>query len=71
MIDEASAPDIEYVNTSPSASVAVTVPIDVWFSAALNVEPDVIVGASLMLVTETVIPCDVEFVPSLTLIVAV
>ena len=36
---------------SPSASVAVTVPIAVWFSAALKVADEVNTGASLILTT--------------------
>ena len=34
---------------SPSASEAVTVPIAVWFSAALKVGSEVIVGAELFI----------------------
>ena len=43
------------VTLSPSASVAVTVPIAVWFSSALKVSLEVKTGASLTLVTLTVI----------------
>ena len=50
---------------SPSASVAVTVPIAVWFSAAVNVADDVTVGASFASVIVTVISCELVFVPSL------
>ena len=45
----------------PSASVASTVPMAVWFSAALNVAEDEISGAtSLTFVILTVISCEVE-----------
>ena len=51
-----SSPEIVKVTSSPSASVAVTVPIAVWFSAALKVASEVNSGAtSLTLVTLTVI----------------
>ena len=51
-----SEPDIVKVISSPSASVAVRVPIAVWFSAALKVADEVKAGAiSLTLVTLTVI----------------
>ena len=40
-----SDPEIENVMSSPSASVAVTVPIAVWFSSALNEADEVITGA--------------------------
>ena len=44
------------VTESPSASVAVTVPMDVWFSAALKVASEVNSGAmSFTLVTLTMI----------------
>ena len=43
------------VTLSPSASVAVTVPIANWFSAALKVALEVKTGASLTSVTLTVI----------------
>ena len=44
------------VTGSPSASVAVTLPMAVWFSAALNAADEVKVGAlSFTLVTFTVI----------------
>jgi hypothetical protein len=43
------------VTSSPSASVAVTVPIAVWFSAALKVADEVKLGLlSFTLVTLTV-----------------
>ena len=50
-----SDPETVKVTSSPSASVAVTVPIAVWFSAALKVALDVNAGASLTSVTLTVI----------------
>ena len=51
-----SSPEIVKVTSSPSASVAVTVPIAVWFSAALKVASEVNSGAtSFTLVTLTVI----------------
>ena len=49
-------PLIEKLRLSPSASVAVTVPMAVWFSAALKVALDVIDGVlSFTFVTLTVI----------------
>ena len=45
---------MEKVILSPSGSVAVTVPIAVWFSLAVNVLDEVIVTDSLTLVTLTV-----------------
>ena len=59
------------VTLSPSASVAVTVSIAVWFSAALKVDEEVNAGASLTLVTLTVISWVVVLVPSLAVTVAV
>ena len=51
-----SEPETVKVMSSPSASVAVTVPIAVWFSAALKVASEVKTGAlSLTSVTLTVI----------------
>ena len=50
-----SEPETMKVTLSPSASVAVTVSIAVWFSAALKVAPEVNTGASLTSVTLTVI----------------
>ena len=50
-----SDPEIVKLTSSPSASVAVTVSIAVWFSAALKVASEVNSGAtSLMFVTEIV-----------------
>ena len=55
-----------------SASVAVTVPIAVWFSAALKLADEVNTGAtSSTSVTVTVILCVVELVPSVAVTVAV
>ena len=55
-----------------STSVAVTVPIAVWFSAAVNVAEEVITGAtSSTSVTFTVILPESEKVPSETVNVAV
>ena len=52
---ESSEPDTVKVISSPSSSVAVTVPIAVWFSAALKVADEVNTGAtSFTLVTLTV-----------------
>ena len=59
------------VTESPSASVAVTVSIDVWFSAALKVADEVKTGASLTSVTFTVMAWVVVLVPSLAVTVAV
>jgi len=60
------------VTESPSESVAVTVSIAVWFSAALKVALEVKTGAmSLTLVTLTVITWVVGLVPSLAVTVAV
>ena len=59
------------VSESPSSSEAVTVPIVVWFSAALKVDEEVNAGASLTLVTLTVISWVVVLVPSLAVTVAV
>ena len=60
------------VTLSPSASVAVTVPISVWFSSAEKVDDDVISGLlSFKLVILTVIFCVAEFTPSLAVTVAV
>ena len=42
--DEASVPDTEYVRLSPSASLALAVPTDVWFSATVNDALDVKTG---------------------------
>ena len=42
--DEASVPDTEYVRLSPSASEALAVPTDVWFSATVNDALDVKTG---------------------------
>ena len=55
---------------SPSGSLAVTVPIAVWFSAALKVAFEVKVGGSLASVTLTVMSWVVVFVPSETVTVA-
>ena len=49
-----SVPETVKVTSSPSASVAVTVPMAVWFSAALKVASEVNSGAtSFTLVTLT------------------
>ena len=57
---------------SPSASVAVTVSIAVWFSAAEKVADEVKTGAlSLTSVTFTVMSWVVELVPSVAVTVAV
>ena len=66
-----SEPEIEYVIVSPSASEAATVPIAVWFSAALKVADEVNAGASFTSVTLTVMLWVVELVPSLAVTVAV
>ena len=58
--------------SSPSASVAVTVPIAVWFSSAVKVALEVKVGLlSFRLLIFTVIFWFTEFPPSLTETVAV
>ena len=63
-----SEPLILNVRSSPSASVAKTVPILVWFSSALNVEDEVITGVFSLsiLFTFIVMSCVVEKLPSLT-----
>ena len=67
-----SDPEIVKLTSSPSASVAVTVPIAVWFSAALKVASEVNSGAiSFTLVTLTVMAWVSVFVPSLAVTVAV
>jgi len=48
-----SEPETVKVTLSPSPSVAVTVPIAVWFSAALKVVDEVKTGTSLTSVTLT------------------
>ena len=54
-----------------STSVAVTVPIAVWFSAALKVAEELITGAtSSTFVTVTVMSCELELVPSVAVTVA-
>ena len=59
------------VTSSPSASVAVTVPMAVWFSAALKVASELNSGAmSFTFVTLTVMSWVVELVPSLAVTVA-
>ena len=69
---DSSEPDTVKVIEELSASVAVTVPIPVWFSAALNEADDVNTGkASLTSVTVTVMFCVVELVPSVAVTVAV
>ena len=66
-----SDPETLNVTSSPSSSVAVTVPIAVWFSSALKVASEVNSGAtSFVLVTSTVISWVVVFVPSLAVTVA-
>ena len=60
-----SVPETVKVISSPSASVAVTVPIAVWFSAALKVASEVKTGAtSFTLVIEIVIFLVTISVPS-------
>ena len=55
-----------------SVSVAVTVPIAVWFSAALKLADELNVGAtSSMSVTVTVMICSTELSPSVAVKVAV
>ena len=67
-----SSPETVKVTSSPSASVAVTVPIAVWFSAALKVASEVNSGAmSFTLVTVTVMSWVVSFTPSVAVTVAV
>ena len=66
-----SEPETVKVTESPSASVAVTVSIAVWFSAALKVADEVKTGTSLTSVIFTVISWDVELVSSLAVTVAV
>ena len=68
--EEASVPLKEYVILSPSSSLAVTVPTDVWFSAALKVAEELITGSlSLTLVTLMVKAWVSVLVPSLALTV--
>ena len=60
------------VTSSPSASVAVTVPMVVWFSSALKVVSEVNSGGtSFTLVTLTIMSWVTELVPSLAVTVAV
>ena len=60
------------VTELPSASVADTLPIAVWFSAALKVETEVKTGElSFKLFTLIVISCVTEKTPSETVIIAV
>ena len=67
-----SDPETLKLTESPSASVAVNVPIAVWFSAALRVALEVKTGAtSLTLVTLTVKSWVVVLTPSLAETVAV
>ena len=67
-----SDPEIVKVTLSSSASIAVTVPIAVWFSAALKLAAEVKTGAlSFWLVILIVTSCEVELIPSLTLMVSV
>ena len=62
-----SDPETVKVIDELSASVAVTVPIAVWFSAALKLDDELNTGsASSTLVTVTVMLCVVESVPSVT-----
>ena len=66
-----SDPEIAKVTESPSASLAVTVPILVWFSAALKVAEEVKAGSlSLTLVTLMVRDWVVVLVPSEVVTVA-
>ena len=59
-------PETENVTVSPSASVAVTVPIAVWFSSILKDAPDVILGLlSFKLLTVTEIAFWAKKFPSL------
>ena len=67
-----SSPLTVKVTSSHSASIAVTVPIAVWFSATLNVASEVKTGAiSFTFVTLTVISWVVGLVPSVAVTVAV
>ena len=60
-----SSPDTVNIMVPPSWSVAITVPIVVWFSAALNVDSEVMTGAiSLTLVIEIVTSFVTVSVPS-------
>ena len=72
MIDSSDPDSVNVTESLASPSVAVTVPILVWFSAALKVADDVKTGElSFRLVTLTVIDCVIEFVPSVAVTVAV
>ena len=51
VIKDASSPDNVYESVSPSESDASTEPITVTFSVIMYAPPDVITGASLILVT--------------------
>ena len=60
------------MNASPSASVASTEPIDVWFSFAIKLDEDVLVGASLVSLKSLIvifIDWEVEFWPSVAVTV--
>ena len=59
------------VTVSPSSSVAVTVSIAVWFSAALKVALEVKTGADAFGVIEIIISWVDELTPSLAVTVAV
>ena len=66
-----SDPEIVKVTESPSASLAVAVPLLVWFSAALKVAAEVKAGSlSLTLVTLMVTAWLVVLVPSEVVTVA-
>jgi hypothetical protein len=66
-----SSPATVKVTSSPSASVAVTTPIAVWFSAALKVVSEVKTGAmSFTLVTLIVMSWVASLIPSETVTTA-
>ena len=69
---ESSEPDTVKTISSPSSSVAETVPMEFWFSAALKVDPDEKTGAiSFRFVIAIVKSCEVELTPSVAVTVAV
>ena len=65
-----SEPEMLKVRSLPSASVAVTVPMAVWFSSAVKEAPEVMVGLSFISLIATVISCVTELVPSEAVTVA-
>ena len=72
MVIDNSSPETVNTTSSPSSSVAVTVPIDVWFSGILKTASEVNTGnPSFTLVTLTVISWVAVLVPSLAVTVAV